>query len=205
MFRDYFILLLASYDPETKSVIGFLKENLLDRFLGEKINLHIFVLDNIEIYDTYPDNYVFLKERYSDKNSSLYIFKNRKLLDMVEMADKNLESVINEIEAVPKDINIIKLPVNDKLVFLASIVSKIFVLRHKEETRGGEYIELALLSQDEELTRRMIFFKRENIEISTMVYEILDDKNINMRTYRECEELAETIERIIRYDISKLP
>ncbi|WP_457555977.1 hypothetical protein [Candidatus Pyrohabitans sp.] len=200
MFRDYFILLLASYDPETKFVISFLKENLLDRFLGENINLHIFVLDSIEVYDTYPDSYVFLKERYSDKNSSLYIFENRELLDIVEMADESLENVIN-IKGVPKDVNIRKLPVNNKLIFLASIVNKIFILRHKEETRGGEYIELALLSQDEELTRRMVFFKRENIEISTMVYEILDDKNIAMRTYKGCEELAESIERIIRYDI----
>jgi hypothetical protein len=200
MFRDYFILLLASYDPETKSVIDFLKTTLQDKFLGEKVNLHIFVLENIDVYGTYPENYAFIKETI-DGNSYLYIFKNKTIIEILKMKDNNIKNVIKTIETIPRDINITKLPIIDKFIFLASIIRKIFVIRHKEETRGGEYIELALLSQDEEFARRTVFFQRETIEVSTMVWEILDMKNINMRVYKNHEELGEIIERIIRYGL----
>ncbi|MCP8316663.1 MAG: hypothetical protein H3Z52_10580 [archaeon] len=84
-----------------------------------------------------------------------------------------------------------------QIIYDASLCT--FLLRHKEETRGGEYIELAYLVITSKKSEKVWFLKKEGILISTMVKELLDEWKINMRTYSNVEELIEEATRIVRY------
>jgi hypothetical protein len=79
------------------------------------------------------------------------------------------------------------------------IAKAIFLVRQKEETRCGEYLELmhALFRGHSE---KIWFFKRNGIELSSMLMEYLDKFKVKMRTYKKEQDLTTTIVRILKYE-----
>lgn len=65
------VLLLGSYDPQTKAYLETIKEGITRSFSGE--GLCTFVLDNLEIYSA--DSFQILEEQTSDKKVTLFIFE----------------------------------------------------------------------------------------------------------------------------------
>jgi len=86
---------------------------------------------------------------------------------------------------------------------LAYATSLIFVIRHLELTRGGEYIELTFLLGKGLNPRKVYMLINKNIEISTMLKELIDNTKINLRTYKDKTELLDTIRRITYYEVLK--
>jgi hypothetical protein len=76
----------------------------------------------------------------------------------------------------------------------------IFLLRDKEETRGGEYLELmhALFRGHAE---KIWFLKKNGITLSSMLMEYLDKYNIKMRTYQEDPDLKKAVIRTLQYQL----
>ena len=93
-----------------------------------------------------------------------------------------------------------KLPIFNKLDVLMRDATVIFLLRHKEETRGGEYLELmhALFRGH---AGKIWFLKKNEIELSAMLMEYLDKYAVKMRTYRQEKDLKDNLIRILRYQI----
>ncbi|MEM2971740.1 MAG: hypothetical protein QW270_04885 [Candidatus Bathyarchaeia archaeon] len=79
----------------------------------------------------------------------------------------------------------------------------IFLIRHKEETRGGEYLELmhAIFSGYSE---KVWFFKRNGLQLSAMLMEYMDKFKVNMRTYNNGKSLITAVTRILKYSLSQL-
>ena len=93
-----------------------------------------------------------------------------------------------------------KLSIFNKLDVLLKGAEAIFLLRYKEETRGGEYLELmhALFRGH---AGKIWFFYREGVMLSAMLMEYLDKYGIKMRTYITEQELNDALIRILKYQL----
>ena len=193
------ILLLGSFDPQTKTLLENSKEEIVKAFSGE--NVFALMLDTLEIY--MADDMEVLTELPGEGIITLFIFQNSQLIDMADLtlretnADKVIYDYLKENYAVTK---VDKLSIFNKLDVLMRDAAAIFLLRNKEETRGGEYLELmhALFRGHAE---KIWFLKKNEIVLSAMLMEYLDKYQVKMRTYCEDKDLKDTILRILKYQI----
>jgi hypothetical protein len=193
------ILLLGSFDPQTKTLLENVKEEIVKTFSGE--NVFSLMLDKLEIYTA--DDMEILTELSGEKTLTLFIFQNSQLLDMVDtkLKDASVDrTVYNYLKENYEIKEVVKLPIFNKLDVLMRDATAIFLLRHKEETRGGEYLELmhALFRGHAD---KIWFLKKKEIELSAMLMEYLDKYQVKMRTYNEEKELKDNILRILKYQI----
>jgi hypothetical protein len=190
------ILLLGSYDDETFKLLKRLREFVLETFGVNEI--YCIMLEGVDVY--LSDRVQVLAEKWSEDKVTLFVFTEGIILDNVEdinLIDKAVKTVENFLRIKYQATFIRKVPILEKLGMLANACSLIFVLRHRELTRGGELVELTYLSPY--CGDRMYFLKKEGIGLSAMVKEILDAFNVNLRTYNDERELFDEVERIIRY------
>jgi hypothetical protein len=193
------ILLLGSFDPQTKALLENSKEEIVKAFSGE--NVFALMLDTLEIY--MADDMEVLTELSGEGIITLFIFQNSQLIDIADVtlnetnADKVIYDYLKENYAVTK---VDKLPIFNKLDVLMRDATAIFLFRHKEETRGGEYLELmhALFRGHAD---KIWFMKKNEIVLSMMLMEYLDKYQVKMRTYREEKDLKDNILRILKYQI----
>jgi hypothetical protein len=190
---------LGSFDPQTKALLENSKEEIVKAFSGE--NVFALMLDTLEIYAA--DDTEVLTELSIEGIITLFIFQNSQLTDMVDIklkeagVDKTVHEYLKENYLTKK---IDKLSIFNKLDVLMRGAKAIFLLRHKEETRGGEYLELmhALFRGHAD---KIWFLKKKEIALSEMLIEYLDKYQVKMRTYREGKDLKDNILRILKYQI----
>lgn len=196
MFKQFaIVLLLGSYDPETKSILEDIKEEIAKSFTR---NVFAFMLKNLDIYDA--EKIQVLTETFDINKITLFIFQEGSLSDVydIDLNNDPYETVYNFLKEKYNINKIDKLPVFYKLNRLMQFTKTIFLIRHKEETRGGEYIELmhALFQRQSE---KVWFFKKEGIHLSEMLMEYLDKFKINIRPYQNISDLKTGILRILGY------
>lgn len=196
MFKQFaIVLLLGSYDPETKSILEDIKEEIAKSSTG---NVFVFMLKNLDIYDA--EKIQALTETFDINKITLFIFQEGSLSDVYDVDLKNdpYETVYNFLKEKYNISKIDKLPVFHKLNLLMQFAKTIFLIRHKEETRGGEYIELmhALFQRH---SKKVWFFKKEGIHLSEMLMEYLDKFKVNIRPYQNISDLKTGILRILDY------
>ncbi len=166
-------------------------------FAGE--NVYALLLERLEIYET--DVGLVLTEQVADDRMSVFLFQDNQIADVddIKVHSNNFEtslySYLNEKYGARK---ISKHTVFDKLDNLMLSANAIFLLRHKEETRGGEYLELmhALFRGH---SNKIWFFKKESIELSAMLMEYLDKHKVVMRSYKSEQDLVDSMIRTILY------
>ncbi len=120
--------------------------------------------------------------------------------DVIDFDAKNEEDIVKILKKLGYK-SFIRIPVLEKLQVLATISSLVFVIRHKELTRGGEYIELAFLLGKGLDPRIVYILVNSEVKISVMLKELIDFTKINFRVYEDEDDLIETIIRIIYYEI----
>ncbi|OYT54371.1 MAG: hypothetical protein B6U76_07495 [Desulfurococcales archaeon ex4484_217_2] len=94
-----------------------------------------------------------------------------------------------------------RLPILRKLQELAKFSKPILIVRERELTRGGEYVELAFLLLEGTDTSKIVFLWNNKVDISSMVKELLDACNFNFRPYSSEKELLDEVYRLIYYKI----
>lgn len=193
------LLLLGSYDLQTKSYLENVKEELVKAFSGE--NVYAFLLDRVEIYCA--EQVQVLAEIIDKRKVTLFVFQENTLTEVYDVnlrvnLDKTVYSFLEEKYGVLK---VNKLSVFDKFDLLMRLAKVIFLIRDKEETRGGEYVELmhALFRGH---FAKLWFFKREGIQLSAMLMEYLDKFKVNMRPYSNSQDLQTQIIRLLKYELS---
>ena len=177
------ILLLGSFDPQTKAQLENIKEEIVKSFSGE--NVYALMLDTVEVHTS--DDMEVLSELSGEKRITLFTFQNNQLVDVNDVklekegVDKTVYDYLKE-RYIIKQIN--RLPIFDKLDVLMRNAKVIFLLRHKEETRGGEYLELmhALFRGH---AGKIWFLKKNEIELSAMLMDTLTS------TRSKCEHTTE--------------
>ncbi|MCJ7763014.1 hypothetical protein MUP38_06135 [Candidatus Bathyarchaeota archaeon] len=193
------VLLLGSFDPQTKTQLENIKEEIVKTFSGE--NVYALLLNNVEVY--FSGVVEVLTELSMDDKITIFTFQNNQLVDMndLKLEQENMDKTVYDYLKEKYSITELKkLPIFNKLDVLMRNAKVIFLLRHKEETRGGEYLELmhALFRGH---AAKIWFLKKNGIALSAMLMEYLDKYEVKMRTYRGERDLGNTVIRTLQYQI----
>jgi len=193
------ILLLGSFDPQTKAQLEDIKEEIVKTFSGE--NVYALLLDSVEVY--FSDVVEVLTELIAEDRITLFTFQDNQLVDMEDLKHEKDDVDKTIYDYLKKKYNITKfnrLSVFDKLDVLMRNTKVIFLLRDKEETRGGEYLELmhALFRGHAE---KIWFLKKNGIALSAMLMEYLDKYEVKMRTYQGRRDLESAVIRTLKYQL----
>ena len=179
-----------------------LREKIVEVF--SHMEVYAILLDDAEAY--LAGNYEVLVEKSRNDILTLYVFSNREVQDVdeIKVGKTSLDDAVYVFLRDKYNVrrHFSKLPLINKLLLLFEAASLILIIRHREETRGGELIELALAGE-KGYANKIWFLKKEGINLSTMVEEYLDLKLINMRSYQKIEELVNEAIRIISYEIQR--
>lgn len=179
-----------------------MKEEIVKSYSGE--NLYAFLLDTVETYDT--DKFTILVERLN-KKVTIFVFHqfDSRLIDVEDVKiEKDLDETVYTFLKNKYDIKKTKkTPIFKKFDIMMRISQNIIVLRDKEETRGGEYLEL-LHAIFQNYSDKIWFFRRDGIQLSAMLMEYLDNFRIKIRSYNSEKNLLSSVMRVLGYEISKL-
>jgi hypothetical protein len=190
-------LLLGSYDSETKHVLETIKEEIAKRFQGKIL---VALLENLDIY--VADGLHVLTEMFGKNRISIMVYEEKgsilsEIYD-VDLVNSPEETVYNFLRAKYGIETLNKNPIFDKFDILMRLAIEIFLIRNKEETRGGEYLEL-MHAIFQRYSDKIWFFKKENIHLSVMLMEYLDSFRVKLRPYADATELINEISRILEY------
>ena len=206
------VLILGSYDERTLPVLERVREEIA-KLTTLRADVYILpvILGFMEIYRDDAADLTLLVERTADRRLLILVLDETRgvVRDAIQLElpeGMNLDDFMYEFirRRWPEAKSPYRLPVMEKLEALASHRCLVFVIRHNELTRGGEYIELGFLTGAGLPSRNVYFIHREGIRISEMVYELMDYLGVNLRTYSELEDLLREIRRIIHYWIRRL-
>ncbi len=160
------------------------------------------MLDTVEIYTS--DGMEVLIEHLSENRITIFTFQNGQLIDVspdIKLEDTDEDEIIYKYLKKEHPItHLSKLPIFNKLDTLMRDAKVIFLIRDREETRGGEYLELMhaiFLGHDEKIW----FLKNNDIELSAMLMEYLDKYEVKMRTYRGQSDLKNAVIRTLQYQL----
>ncbi len=191
------VLLLGSYSSKTKKTLNNIKEEIAKQFSGRP---YAFLLANLEIYMT--ERFQVLTETEENKRITVYLFQDNSLCDVYDIpfseGQEQTQIVYNFMSKKFDISKIKKQTIFQKFDWLMGLSKGIFLIREEELTRGGEYVELmhTLFSGK---GKKIWFFKKDSIQVSSMLMEYLDTFEVKMRSYSKENELLAEIIRIVGY------
>ena len=190
-----YLLLLGSYDPKTRNLMNCLKDELLKRLVSQKIL--VWILDELEVYRF--NGRLAIAEFWDENKASIYIERDGDIAEVYEITLKHTpydEAVYQFLRKELKAESFERFPIFEKLKTLFSFSLVNVVIRDREETRGGELIELAYALMSGYADKTWLFTKR-CIKISTMVESILIQAGSHMMNYRDETDLLEKVLELI--------
>ena len=207
--RTIWILLLGSYDSETKRILYKVKDeiNKLSTYYDEYLLIPL-LLENVEVYRIVKEDRVGLAilERYAENLWSLMIAMEGEIEVYDDVGGGSLEEVEEVIEKT-YGLRWTRLQLLEKFRYLASMVAGgglIIVIRHVELARCGELIELAFLLREGVPTDAIRVLVNQEINVSSMLLELLRMYRIYWERYRDEEELLRITRSIIQYFIEEI-
>lgn len=159
------------------------------------------MLDTVEIYTS--DDIDVLTELLGEDRITIFTFQNNQLIDAndikLEKMDKD-KTVYDYLKNKYHVAHLNRLSIFNKLDFLMADAKVILLLRDKEETRGGEYLELihALFRGHAD---KIWFLKKNEIALSAMLMEYPDKYEVKMRTYQGESDLENAVIRTLQYQL----
>lgn len=191
------ILILGSYDRETKELLYAVKEEVAKLSTGYRDILVPLLLEGLEVYvNTEEPGKTIIVERYAGK----YTITTIKLAEVEDVYDIEAESIEEVEQHIARTHGpYIRLPLLRKLEALARNSFLVFIVRERGETRCGEIVELVFLL-DRGISPSIIYLlARSGISLSSMLKDLIEYKRINFRTYSNKDELLDIVRRIIYY------
>ncbi|TSA57899.1 hypothetical protein D4R42_00720 [bacterium] len=153
------VLLLGSYDRATKDILDKIKEEIAKIFAGKTF---AFLLENLEVYTS--DRFEVLVEIEDGLQITIYLFEGKSLRDVLDLplkAGEKPDDIVYSYLKQKFNVSAInKQSVEAKFDTLMGLAVEIFLIRHKEETRGGEYVEL-MHALFRGLSEKIWFFKKQ--------------------------------------------
>ncbi len=207
--QTIWILLLGSYDSETRRILYKVKDeiNKLSTYYDEYLLIPL-LLENVEVYRVVKEDRVGLAilERYAENLWSLMIAIEGKIEVYDDVEGGSLEEVEEVIEKT-YGLRWTRLQLLEKFRYLASMVAGsglIIVIRHVELARCGELIELTFLLREGVPVDVIRVLVNEEINVSSMLLELLRMYRIYWERYGDEGELLRIIRGIIQYFIGEI-
>jgi sirohydrochlorin ferrochelatase len=207
--QTIWILLLGSYDSETRRILYKVKDeiNKLSIYYDEYLLIPL-LLENVEVYRVVKEDRVGLAilERYAESLWSLMIAIEGKIEVYDDVEGGSLEEVEEVIEKT-YGLRWTRLRLLEKFRYLANVVAGsglVIVIRHVELARCGELIELTFLLREGVPADVIRVLVNEEINVSSMLLELLRMYRIYWERYGDEEELLRIIRGIIQYFIGEI-
>jgi hypothetical protein len=200
MVSPKLVLLLGSFDNDTRRLLDLVKARLVETF--RKDDVYVYLLDTLLAYKA--DSYQVLVEHWSDESATLFVFSPASDLQVVDLSvEGSLPDAVEKYMKQEYQVSTFsETDVLEKLSIIYSACLSTMLIRLREETRGGELVELTYLA----LTykgNKIWFLKKDGIEISTMVKELLDALQLNFRSFKTDGDLIDESRRIVRYSLER--
>jgi len=190
---------LGSYDPDTKKLLYEIRNFIAKSFVED---VYALILEELEVYKG-EENYFFMVEK--GREPMLYAFRLYGLFDVRPLKITNpneLDNIVRNIVNKNYNTDITgRLPIIEKLEALAKSSELVLVIRDKQYSRCGEYIELTFLLEKGVDPRNVVFIVNKDIELSTMVKELLDYYWFVLRIYSSKDDLMDLIYRLVYYGV----
>ena len=209
-----FVLILGSYDSDTKRLLYSLRECLTRKFVIE--GHHFLLMEMTSLFKVEDGRYVITEED-GKNNVTLYIFPQVicmkeievEMIDTIKLEGGLEETVSKYITAFDGSTTRIQMEraritgetgLFDYLVEICSLYS---IIRLKEESRGGEYLELCqiLKMKERKLVRQerdIYYFNKVGNVHSTMLNLFLDSKELMFRDFNDENNLCQQLEELVR-------
>ena len=204
--QTIWILLLGSYDSETRRILYKVKDeiNKLSTYYDEYLLIPL-LLENVEVYRIAKEDRVGLAilERYAENLWSLMIAIEGEIEVYDDVEGSSLEKVEEVIEKT-YGLRWMRLQLLEKFKYLASMVAGsglIIVIRHVELAGCGELVELTFLLREGVPADVIRVLVNEEINVSSMLLELLRMYRIYWERYGDEGELLRIIRGIIQYFI----
>lgn len=195
-----------------------LKEKMSDHFMNLNQKLLIFLLSNLELYvaeitpkdQTERRKVIVISELFEqEKRMGIYIVNEGSVLYAIDIESDPSSSREEFIRTILENefivVDFFKPPILTELEHISKMTTLTFVIRDRELTRGGEYIELVYLLDNAFLDpQRTFFVKREDFSLSSMAWEILDLHNVQFRSYRKEQDLHIEAIRIFSHYLERV-
>ena len=216
-----FIFLMGSYDIETKKLLDEIQDSLANMFVIE--GHYALIMESLDVY-LVSDGHLVICEK-GGKEITIYTFENidgvnKPLLLDIDTIDPAADidySIISSL--ITKNIieptsTIEKMPLTGNGGLFSSLIqiSDLFItLRLKEETRGGEYIELCwILDKVPNLTRikgdpSLFLFKSYNITLTTMLSMYIEEGSLVVLEFVDFDDLESKLAELIRFRTQNSP
>lgn len=204
-----FVLILGSYDSNTRQILYALREEIAKiASVIEGIDIIALLLAKVKVFEINTKTRQFtVMAELNEESATLYIFEQCELIDVIQIKTDSIESRIKDIINEKWNENVeffLEKTILNKLDLFLSVPSFVIVVRHEELTRGGEYIELTYLLLRGIDPKSIFFFKKDNIKLSEMCFELLDAYKVAIRPYRSIEDLLNEAKRLLLLEIKKM-
>ena len=190
------LLLLGSFDPVTKQLLYRIREHVAKRVPGD---IYALILDELELFEARDPSgkHVSIALELGDEPAAMVV-KDGVLQDYIPLSPPgDVERLVAQLEQHGYTV-IRKLRVLEKLENLARSSDAIILVRHREETRCGEYIELTfLLDRGLEKDRQRIYMLwRSGLPLSGMLKELIIEYGFTSMDYGDEHQLLWLVEEI---------
>ena len=209
-----FVLILGSFDSETKQLLYSLRDCLTSKFVKE--GHYFIIMEKMALFRAEDGKYV-LTEEDTDNNVTLYIFHSIKnmgeveaeMIDTIKLEgglEETVSKYVTDLDELPTRIQMDMAPITGEtglFNFLVEICSFYNVIRLKEESRGGEYLELCqiLRMKDRKLVRQerdVYYFNKIGNVHSSMLNLVLNSNELVLRDFDENGDLCQQIEELVK-------
>ena len=209
-----FILLLGSYDDETKKALYTMQESIANSFSDK--GYYSLLMEELGLY-TVSDGHILLLENRGDRSTTIYLFRPIEDVGPIELQTIDTISHTEDIEDTVYryltergfcnlDIAIERMPIispDGLFPFLVSISSVFLIVRLKEETRGGEFIELCYISRSPNLislkgSPGIFMLKKQDVTLTSMLELILIEREIRVLEFSDTSDLLDKTANIVR-------
>ena len=209
-----FVLILGSYDNETKQLLYSLRDCLTSKFVKE--GHYFIIMEKMTLFRTENGKHV-LTEEDTNYNVTLYIFHSIKKMGEVEAEmidtiklegglEETVSKYVTDLDELPTRIQMEKAPITGEtglFNFLVEICSFYNIIRLKEESRGGEYLELCqiLRMKERKLVRQerdVYYFNKIGNVHSSMLNLVLNSNELVLRDFDENGDLCQQIEELVK-------
>lgn len=206
------ILLLGSYDKETKPILRNLRKALNERF--SRYICTTVLLENIDIHKSLTegvDIHLFLEKE--DSQITMTILRNgNQIIERLDIDESEFSSTIGKDSKLIDYTQFRKLNELEKVMLLNDWADVVYLIKHNELTRGGELVELTYIlftnpSKKNINSLKYNIFFQSDIMISTMLKEIVGIFKIDTISYTnypimENHVIQTTMDHISRLNVT---
>ncbi len=178
---------------------GYSVQKIREAAKNIRENVYSILLEDIEIYRCIKndENYILIIE--GGLFPMAYLFNLVTLVNVIPLrsgSEQGAKEAGRELSVTLRG----RLPILEKLRNLLIPTCLIIIVRHKELTRGGEYIELTFLLDRGAQPQKIKFLWNKDIPMSTMIKELLAAYGFAIHSYTDEEEMKDEVHSLIYYN-----